>query len=81
MEVRTIADERSAAFIALGIAQQLKEPVVLVCTSGSAALNYFPAIAEAFFSANPPTRAHRRPASGMGGPMGWANDLSRGSIW
>ena len=49
MEVRTISDERSAAFIALGMAQQLKQPVVLVCTSGSAALNYFPAIAEAFF--------------------------------
>jgi len=49
MEVRTIADERSAAFIALGMAQQLKQPVVLVCTSGSAALNYFPAISEAFF--------------------------------
>jgi len=53
MEVRTIADERSAAFIALGMAQQLKEPVVLVCTSGSAALNYFPAIAEAFFQQIP----------------------------
>ena len=53
MEVRTIADERAAAFIALGMAQQLKEPVVLVCTSGSAALNYFPAIAEAFFQQIP----------------------------
>jgi 2-succinyl-5-enolpyruvyl-6-hydroxy-3-cyclohexene-1-carboxylate synthase len=53
MEVRTISDERSAAFIALGMAQQLKQPVVLVCTSGSAALNYFPAIAEAFFQQIP----------------------------
>jgi 2-succinyl-5-enolpyruvyl-6-hydroxy-3-cyclohexene-1-carboxylate synthase len=53
MKVRTIADERSAAFIALGMAQQLREPVVLVCTSGSAALNYFPAIAEAFFQQIP----------------------------
>jgi 2-succinyl-5-enolpyruvyl-6-hydroxy-3-cyclohexene-1-carboxylate synthase len=53
MEVRTISDERSAAFIALGMAQQLKEPVVLVCTSGSAALNYFPAIAEAIFQQIP----------------------------
>ena len=53
MEVKTIADERSAAFIALGMAQQLKEPVVLVCTSGSAALNYFPAVAEAFFQQIP----------------------------
>ena len=53
MEVKTISDERSAAFIALGMAQQLKQPVVLVCTSGSATLNYFPAIAEAFFQQNP----------------------------
>lgn len=53
MQVRTISDERSAAFIALGMAQQLKQPVVLVCTSGSAALNYYPAIAEAFFQQIP----------------------------
>ncbi|SMD44008.1 2-succinyl-5-enolpyruvyl-6-hydroxy-3-cyclohexene-1-carboxylate synthase [Aquiflexum balticum DSM 16537] len=50
---RTISDERSAAFIALGIAQQLEKPVVLVCTSGSAAYNYAPAIAEAFFQRIP----------------------------
>ena len=46
----SIVDERSAAFFALGIAQQLSEPVALVCTSGSALLNYYPAIAEAFYS-------------------------------
>lgn len=50
---RTISDERSAAFIALGMAQQQGQPVVLVCTSGSAALNYFPAIAEAYFQQVP----------------------------
>ena len=50
---RTIPDERSAAFIAMGIAQQLEKPVVLVCTSGSAALNYGPAIAEAYFQQIP----------------------------
>ncbi|GAA0880008.1 2-succinyl-5-enolpyruvyl-6-hydroxy-3-cyclohexene- 1-carboxylic-acid synthase [Algoriphagus jejuensis] len=50
---RTISDERSAAFIALGMAQQLGQPVVLVCTSGSAALNYCPAIAEAYFQRVP----------------------------
>jgi len=44
IQTRTISDERSAAFIALGMAQQLAQPVVLVCTSGSAALNYFPAV-------------------------------------
>ena len=46
---RTISDERSAAFIALGMAQSLQQPVVLVCTSGTAAYNYAPAVAEAFY--------------------------------
>ncbi|NRD23756.1 2-succinyl-5-enolpyruvyl-6-hydroxy-3-cyclohexene-1-carboxylate synthase [Winogradskyella litoriviva] len=46
----SIVDERCAAFFALGIAQQLQEPVAVVCTSGSALLNYYPAIAEAFYS-------------------------------
>ncbi|NNL82569.1 MAG: 2-succinyl-5-enolpyruvyl-6-hydroxy-3-cyclohexene-1-carboxylate synthase [Winogradskyella sp.] len=46
----SIVDERCAAFFALGIAQQLKRPVALVCTSGSALLNYYPAISEAYYS-------------------------------
>lgn len=46
----SIVDERSAAFFALGMAQQLKKPVAVVCTSGSALLNYYPAVAEAFYS-------------------------------
>jgi 2-succinyl-5-enolpyruvyl-6-hydroxy-3-cyclohexene-1-carboxylate synthase len=50
---RTISDERSAAFIATGIAQQTSTPVVLVCTSGSAAYNFSPAIAEAFYQQIP----------------------------
>ena len=49
----SIADERSAAFFALGIAQQTKQPLALVCTSGSALLNYYPAFAEAFYSQIP----------------------------
>lgn len=44
-----VMDERSAGFIALGIAQQLKKPVALVCTSGSAGYNFAPAVVEAFF--------------------------------
>ncbi len=44
-----IPDERSAGFYALGMAQQLNKPVVLVCTSGSALLNYSPAVAEAYY--------------------------------
>ena len=46
----SIVDERCAAFFALGIAQQLREPVAVVCTSGSALLNYYPAVSEAFYS-------------------------------
>ncbi len=50
---RSVPDERSAAFIALGMARQLRQPVGLVCTSGSAAYNYAPAIAEAYFQQIP----------------------------
>lgn len=46
----SIVDERCAAFFALGMAQQLQEPVAVICTSGSALLNYYPAVAEAFYS-------------------------------
>jgi 2-succinyl-5-enolpyruvyl-6-hydroxy-3-cyclohexene-1-carboxylate synthase len=46
----SIVDERAAAFFALGIAQQTQKPTALVCTSGSALLNYYPAVAEAFYS-------------------------------
>ena len=50
----TIAvDERAAAYIALGMAQQKQQPVVLICTSGTAAANYFPAITEAFYQKIP----------------------------
>lgn len=53
LETKVIADERSAAFIALGIAQQQQKPVALICTSGSAAFNYAPAVAEAYFQEIP----------------------------
>lgn len=46
----SIVDERCAAFFALGMAQQKRQPVAAVCTSGSALLNYYPAVAEAFYS-------------------------------
>jgi 2-succinyl-5-enolpyruvyl-6-hydroxy-3-cyclohexene-1-carboxylate synthase len=50
---RTFSDERSAGFIALGIAQDSKSPVAVVCTSGTAAYNLAPSVAEAFFSETP----------------------------
>jgi 2-succinyl-5-enolpyruvyl-6-hydroxy-3-cyclohexene-1-carboxylate synthase len=49
MECLSITDERSAAYFALGIVQHSSEAVALVCTSGTAALNFAPAIAEAYY--------------------------------
>lgn len=46
-------DERSASFMALGIAKAHKEPTVLVCTSGSAVAHYLPAILEAQYTGVP----------------------------
>lgn len=46
-------DERSAAFYALGIAKETKKAVALVCSSGTAAANYYPAIIEAYYSRIP----------------------------
>ncbi len=51
IEVDVILDERSAAFFALGAAQATRTPVALLCTSGTAAANYHPAICEADESA------------------------------
>lgn len=53
IHARTFSDERSAAFIAMGIAQRINAPAILLCTSGSAAYNFAPAVAEAFFSETP----------------------------
>nr|WP_289036867.1 2-succinyl-5-enolpyruvyl-6-hydroxy-3-cyclohexene-1-carboxylic-acid synthase [uncultured Allobacillus sp.] len=46
-------DERSSAFFALGMAKSKQKPVALVCTSGTAAANYYPAIVEAYYSRVP----------------------------
>ncbi len=51
--ITVAVDERAAAYIALGIAQQKQIPVVLICTSGTASANYLPAITEAFYQKIP----------------------------
>ncbi|KAA9345991.1 2-succinyl-5-enolpyruvyl-6-hydroxy-3-cyclohexene-1-carboxylic-acid synthase [Adhaeribacter soli] len=53
MQVKTVSDERAAAFIGLGMAQISGKASVLVCTSGTASYNYAPAVAEAFYQQIP----------------------------
>lgn len=53
LKVLTVVDERQGAFNALGIALESRKPVALVCTSGTAVLNYLPAVAEAYYRAIP----------------------------
>ena len=52
-ECYSVVDERNAAFFALGISQQLDEPVAIACTSGTAASNYLTGVTEAFYSHAP----------------------------
>ena len=49
----SIVDERSAGFFALGISQQKNKPTIVLCTSGSALLNYSPAVSESFYNEIP----------------------------
>lgn len=53
LRVHIHVDERSAAFFALGLAKASKKPAALLCTSGTAAANYYPAIVEARYSRVP----------------------------
>jgi len=53
IETISVTDERSAGFVGLGLAQQSGKPVVLVCTSGTAALNFAPAVTEAYYQQVP----------------------------
>ncbi|MDP6853742.1 MAG: 2-succinyl-5-enolpyruvyl-6-hydroxy-3-cyclohexene-1-carboxylic-acid synthase [Candidatus Marinimicrobia bacterium] len=53
VECSSHIDERGAAFFALGVAKSTQRPVVLICTSGTAAANYFPAVIEAEMSRTP----------------------------
>ena len=49
----SIVDERSAAFVGMGMAKSIKKPVALTCTSGSASANYYPGVTEAFYQNTP----------------------------
>ncbi|MCH8160849.1 MAG: 2-succinyl-5-enolpyruvyl-6-hydroxy-3-cyclohexene-1-carboxylic-acid synthase [Chloroflexi bacterium] len=53
VRVWTHLDERSAAFFALGMAKSLREPVAMLSTSGTAAVNFAPAVVEAYFARVP----------------------------
>jgi len=53
IEKHVVLDERSAGFLALGIAKATGNPAALICTSGTAAANYFPAVIEAKMSGTP----------------------------
>ena len=52
-KLHSIVDERSAGFFAMGMAMRLQNTVALLCTSGTAALNYAPALAEAYYQQIP----------------------------
>ena len=53
LQAMPILDERSASFFALGVAKASGQPTVLICTSGTAGANYFPALIEAYESEIP----------------------------
>ena len=53
IKAHVVLDERSAAFLALGYAKATGKPAVLVCTSGTAGANYYPAVIEASMSGIP----------------------------
>ncbi|PJX24631.1 2-succinyl-5-enolpyruvyl-6-hydroxy-3-cyclohexene-1-carboxylic-acid synthase [Psychroflexus sp. S27] len=50
IQTYSVVDERCAAFFALGMAQKKGKPVAVICTSGSAVANYYPAVTEAYYS-------------------------------
>ncbi|MCH5228948.1 MAG: 2-succinyl-5-enolpyruvyl-6-hydroxy-3-cyclohexene-1-carboxylic-acid synthase [Muribaculaceae bacterium] len=53
MKKHFVVDERSAAFMGLGLALVSQKPVAVICTSGTALLNYAPAVAEAYYQSVP----------------------------
>ena len=81
IDVSVILDERSASFFALGAAQAKGQPVALLCTSGTAAANYHPAICEADQSAATAGRADRRPPAGAARDRRRADDRPDRSLY
>jgi len=53
LKTHIVIDERSAGFLALGLAKAAQKPVALLCTSGTAAANYYPAVVEAHYARVP----------------------------
>lgn len=53
MNIHVHVDERSAGYFALGMAKAKRNPVALICTSGTAAANFYPAVVEAHYSRIP----------------------------
>lgn len=49
----SVVDERSAAYFAMGLSQQLQEPVLISCTASTASSNYWPAVGEAYYQGVP----------------------------
>ena len=65
LNVSVHLDERSGGFFALGLARASTRPVVLVCTSGTAAANYLPAVVEAFADVFECDLQRREPPEGV----------------
>lgn len=53
MVLHEVIDERSAGYHAIGLSMATQQPTIITCTSGTAALNYYPAVAEAFYAEVP----------------------------
>jgi len=80
LQVYSIIDERSAGFFALGLAQKSQKPVIICCTSGSALMNFGPAIVEAFFCGSSFNHHQCRSASLSHWALGRSNHLPKGCL-